>query len=151
MEPNSTFKEVHRILRPGGVFCAYDCDWPPTLKSYKAEMAYRKFTKQVKAKGKEMQLYKAVNKWKKEEHMERLQNTKLFTYVKEIVVHNIEEGNAERLVGLALSQGSTSTVLKNGIKKEDLGFLEFAKTAEEELGSAPSKFYWSYRIRIAVK
>ncbi len=31
MEPESTFIEVARILRPGGVFAAYDYDRPPTV------------------------------------------------------------------------------------------------------------------------
>jgi ubiquinone/menaquinone biosynthesis C-methylase UbiE len=39
MEPNDTFAEVARILRDGGVFAAYDCDWPPTLNA-EAEQAY---------------------------------------------------------------------------------------------------------------
>jgi len=29
MEPEPTFAEIARILRPGGVFAAIDCDWPP--------------------------------------------------------------------------------------------------------------------------
>ena len=29
MEPDATFAEVARILRPGGVFAAVDADWPP--------------------------------------------------------------------------------------------------------------------------
>ena len=28
MEPGATFAEIARILRPGGVFAAVDCDWP---------------------------------------------------------------------------------------------------------------------------
>ena len=31
MEPEPTFAEVARILRPGGVFAAYDYDWPPVV------------------------------------------------------------------------------------------------------------------------
>src|SRR5690606_15398774 len=31
MEPEPTFAEMARILRPGGVFAAFDCDWPPTM------------------------------------------------------------------------------------------------------------------------
>jgi ubiquinone/menaquinone biosynthesis C-methylase UbiE len=30
MEPQSTLKEFARVLRPKGIFAAYDCDWPPT-------------------------------------------------------------------------------------------------------------------------
>jgi SAM-dependent methyltransferase len=31
MEPESTLAEVDRCLRPGGVFAAIDCDWPPVV------------------------------------------------------------------------------------------------------------------------
>ena len=31
MDPASTFVEVARLLRPGGVFAAIDCDWPPSV------------------------------------------------------------------------------------------------------------------------
>ena len=31
MEPEPTFAEAARILRPGGVFAAYDYDWPPVV------------------------------------------------------------------------------------------------------------------------
>jgi ubiquinone/menaquinone biosynthesis C-methylase UbiE len=31
MEPTSTLAEIARILRPGGLFAAYDYDWPPAL------------------------------------------------------------------------------------------------------------------------
>ena len=37
MEPVSTFAEVARILRPGGVFAAIDSDWPPLIGDADAE------------------------------------------------------------------------------------------------------------------
>jgi SAM-dependent methyltransferase len=40
MEPSSTFAEVARILRPGGVFAALDCDWPPSIGNAAAEQAW---------------------------------------------------------------------------------------------------------------
>lgn len=40
MEPASTFAEVARILRPGGVFAAIDCDWPPSVGDARAEQAW---------------------------------------------------------------------------------------------------------------
>ena len=40
MEPSSTFDEVARILRPGGVFVALDCDWPPSVGVAAAEQAW---------------------------------------------------------------------------------------------------------------
>jgi SAM-dependent methyltransferase len=40
MDPASTFEEVARILRPGGVFAALDCDWPPSVGNSTAEQAW---------------------------------------------------------------------------------------------------------------
>jgi hypothetical protein len=91
MEPTSTFKEVARILKPGGVFVAIDCDWPPTLKSWKAEKAYRDFVKGSKKKGEAMNLFKDVQKWQKEEHLERIEASGQFSYCKQIMVHNQEQ------------------------------------------------------------
>jgi len=52
MEPEGTFKEVARILKKGGIFAAFDCDWPPTTKDWRADQAYITFEKQVKKLGK---------------------------------------------------------------------------------------------------
>jgi ubiquinone/menaquinone biosynthesis C-methylase UbiE len=40
MDPTSTFVEVGRLLRPGGVFAAIDCDWPPSVGDARAEQAW---------------------------------------------------------------------------------------------------------------
>jgi len=40
MEPASTFAEVARVLRPGGVFAAVDADWPPVSGVAAAEAAW---------------------------------------------------------------------------------------------------------------
>ena len=40
MEPTTTFGEATRLLRPGGVFAALDCDWPPSVGDARAEQAW---------------------------------------------------------------------------------------------------------------
>jgi SAM-dependent methyltransferase len=40
MDPRPTFAEVARILRPGEVFVALDCDWPPNVGNWHAEAAW---------------------------------------------------------------------------------------------------------------
>jgi len=40
MEPTATLAEIARILRPGGLFAAYDYDWPPTLR-WELERVYQ--------------------------------------------------------------------------------------------------------------
>eukprot|EP00026_Physarum_polycephalum_P006995 Phypoly_transcript_07048.p1 GENE.Phypoly_transcript_07048~~Phypoly_transcript_07048.p1 ORF type:complete len:197 (+),score=18.96 Phypoly_transcript_07048:75-665(+) len=67
MEPTATFKEIQRLLRPGGVFAAFDCDWPPVINS-EAENIYTSFLEGVDALGSKDNAFEGVNKCKKEEH-----------------------------------------------------------------------------------
>ena len=48
MEPASTLAEVRRLLRPGGVFAAIDCDWPPTSGDVDADEAWAESRKTVR-------------------------------------------------------------------------------------------------------
>src|SRR5258705_11021165 len=58
MEPESTFAEIARILRPSGVFPAYDCDWPPTF-SWPVEQAHSARNAQAPAPEQAHQLTRA--------------------------------------------------------------------------------------------
>ncbi len=49
MEPIGTLAEVARLLRPGGVFAAIDCDFPPSVGSAEAEAAWNACRARVKA------------------------------------------------------------------------------------------------------
>ena len=48
MEPDPTFREVVRILRPGGVFAVIDCDWPPVVGDHRAERAWDDCRRQIR-------------------------------------------------------------------------------------------------------
>ena len=48
MEPVSTFTEVARILRPGGVFAAVDADWPPVTGVVRAERAWAELHRRIR-------------------------------------------------------------------------------------------------------
>jgi hypothetical protein len=71
--------------------------------------------------------------------------------VKEILVHSIEAGSAERLVGLCRSQGSVSTLLKHGVTEEEIGLDSLKTVAERTLGDGTVPWYWSYRVRVALR
>lgn len=150
MEPNGTLAEVARILRDGGVFAAYDCDWPPTLNA-EAEQAYDAC--RAKAEGLERlrRLAPEVVKWSKSGHLERIRQSGRFRYVKEVVLHHVESGGAQRLVGLALSQGEIATLLKHGIGEDEIGITVLREAARRALGDAIVPWYWSYRLRIGLK
>ena len=48
MDPTPTFSEVARLLRPGGVFVAIDCDWPPVVGDAQAEHAWDTCRRQIR-------------------------------------------------------------------------------------------------------
>jgi SAM-dependent methyltransferase len=48
MDPDATFAEVARVLRPGGMFVALDCDWPPSVGDAVAEQAWARCRGRVK-------------------------------------------------------------------------------------------------------
>src|SRR5204862_107174 len=66
MDPEPTFAEVARILRSGGVFAAYDCDWPPTV-HWEAEVAYQETIRRAEAIGRERGFFSGVRRWDKTE------------------------------------------------------------------------------------
>jgi SAM-dependent methyltransferase len=150
MEPEPTFAEAARILRMGGVFAAYDCDWPPTVR-WEAEAAYNSFVANAEAIGESRGWYKGLVKWAKEQHLARMEASGHFRHLKEIVLHHLEMGNAGRFIGLALSQGSVAALFKRGISEEEVGLDLFRAVCERTIGSQPIPWYFSYRVRLGIK
>lgn len=149
MEPAPTFAEIARILRPGGVFAAYDCDWPPTF-DWRAELAYRACMDQAVAAGQARGLSRDVHAWDKSQHLERMRASGHFGFTKEILLHHVEQGGAERLVGLALSQGQIATLLKAGATEEQIGIAGLRAAARAALGDAIVPWYFGYRVRLGI-
>jgi ubiquinone/menaquinone biosynthesis C-methylase UbiE len=150
MEPQATFEEAARILLPGGVFAAYDCDWPPTTGTWQAEAAYNACMHQVQALEKTLEATPPIKRWDKHEHLARMQASRCFRFTKEIGVHHIDTGSAERLVGLLLSQGGVMTLLKSGFTETQLGLDRFRETVNQALGTGTHTWYWSYRVRMGI-
>jgi ubiquinone/menaquinone biosynthesis C-methylase UbiE len=150
MEPLATFREAARILRPGGVFVATDYDWPPTTSAWEADAAYEACMSRVQELGKQHVMAHPLQQWDKAQHLSRMRESGCFRYVKEMVLHHVDAGNAERLVGLLLSQGSVMTLLKAGLREEQLGIDAFRAVAVRTLGEIPQPWYWSARVRSGV-
>ena len=74
MEPEPTFAEVARILRPGGLFVAYDYDWPPTV-HWEVEQAYHNVIARFRRIRAERAIDRGVKSWPKEEHLTRMQES----------------------------------------------------------------------------
>ena len=150
MEPKGTFAEIARLLRPGGVFAAIDNDWPVVV-DWEAEQLDVAFGDRYEPLVEKYSYAKDVRRWNKDGHLARMTESGYFRYTREIAVHNVESGDAERLVGLAVSQGSVQTLIKNGANVDELGLAAFRAEVERILGDKPHPFYFTYRMRIGVK
>jgi ubiquinone/menaquinone biosynthesis C-methylase UbiE len=150
MDPKATFTEAARILRPGGLFAAVDCDWPPVTPSWQVDAAYTEFMIHVSAVERQRHLSEGLQRWSKDRHLERMQASGRFRLTREIAVHSVEAGTADRYIGLALSQGGLQTVLKAGISQEEIGLDRFGATAHRLLGDVPKPWYFTYRVRIGI-
>ena len=88
MEPFSTLEEIARCLIPGGVFAAYDCDWPIPLQQ---DIEFRYNCLIAKAEDVLSQLVpedEQPHKWDKAGHLARIQASGWFSFSREIVFHS---------------------------------------------------------------
>ncbi len=147
----ATFIESARILRVGGVFAAYDCDWPPTTSHWETDEAFMLLMARVHQLESEHRTAAEVQRWLKHQHLDRMRASGCFRFTKEIVLHHAEMGNAERLVGMARSQGGLMGLLKRGLTEAEIGLDALRTLAESRLGGEPKPWLFSYRVRIGIK
>lgn len=143
MEPGPTLAEIARILRPGGVLAAYEYRWL-LLASPAAKAAFEDVFERKNSLWAERGLIEARSRWPVTR--ERLEESGRFRFTAETSVHGIEHGNADRLVGFVLSEGSTTTLLEAGITEEELGLDRLRTIAAAELGRESTPWYLGYRV-----
>jgi SAM-dependent methyltransferase len=146
MEPEPTLTEVARILRPGGVFAAYDYDWPPVC-DWEVEQAFGEMLHRVwKARGIPKKL-----RYDKSEHLDRMAASGHFRFTREVVLHSRERGSAKRIVGMALSLGPLVVLLEEGKTEEEMGVAQLREVAAKAFGGREVDWFMSYRARVGVK
>lgn len=151
MDPQPTLKEFARILKPGGVFAAYDCDWPPTFNK-DIEESYRKIIAFADTRVSQLSLEeKRAYKWNKEEHLQQIRQSGLFSFSKEIVFHHWEMCDANRYTNIALSQGGLQTALKLGEKELPALVNKFRTQVEKAFDGKSQEVLFSYRMRLGIK
>lgn len=151
MNPETTLNEVSRILKEGGVFAVYDCDWPPVC-NWKAEFEYAKlFEKVSEIESRHTDIQSHSVKFDKESHLANIKNSRFFRYVREIVFSNTETCNAERFIGIALSQGGLQSIIKSNADEISPSILAFTERIEDVFGTSEFEIDFCYRMRIGVK
>jgi hypothetical protein len=136
--------EISRILRPGGVFCAYNYfrlqlpDWAATTAF---EHLQQRKGALIRTSGHKRPAFPAKP--------EELEAGGHFHAVRDSVLHSVEEGDGERLLGFALSEGSNRMLLEQGATEEELGLdrLRDACAAVRE----PVPWWIGYRIWLCLR
>ena len=145
MEPEPTLAEVARILRPGGLFAAYDYDWPP-VGHWEVEEAFIELRRRVSAHFGGCSL-----KNEKEGQLDRIAESGHFRFVREALVHGRLRAGADRIVGMAFSLGPLTVALENGVSEDELGLTQLRAVAARALGEGDSEWFMCYRVRLGVK
>jgi SAM-dependent methyltransferase len=138
--------EIARLLRPGGVLAAYDCDWPPCI-DWETEAAYAAAMERIAG----LAAARGLNPpHAGKDHLRRIRRSGLFRYAAEIAVHGREQGDAARIVAIALSQGGAVALLAAGVTEQELGLATLREVAARRL-ARPRTMWWTYRARLAVR
>ncbi|MEM9919209.1 MAG: class I SAM-dependent methyltransferase [Bacteroidota bacterium] len=149
MEPVNTLREVHRLLKKGGVFAVYDCAWPPSF-HWEAEMAYRTLFLTIEQLTSTLE-QPLAHKWTKDSHLTNLHNSAHFRYVKKGLYHKTEQGGTEQFIGIALSQGGLQALLNKGFSAEEIGLSKFLDAMERFAEHTPAPLGFHYTAFFAIK
>jgi SAM-dependent methyltransferase len=145
MRPERVFPEIGRILRPGGVFCAYEY-FTLVTPLWEPEEAFARLRQRTRDLRKERGL-DDVASWPVSR--DRLVESGAFRHTRELVLHNVETGDGVRLVGFALSEGSLRTLLTAGVTEDEVGLTRLRQTAAAMREPVP---WWiGYRVWLGLR
>lgn len=150
MEPKPTLAEAARILRPDGVFAAYDYDYPPFVHP-EIDAAYREHLLRRARLRDEHGFEAGWTRLPKVGHLERMWESGHFRYARELVLHDELEGGAEELLGFAHSLGLVPELRALGATDEELGLEALEATVRRILGDRRVPLVFGYRVRLGVK
>jgi SAM-dependent methyltransferase len=150
MEPSVTLAEIARILRPGGIFAAYDYSWPPTI-SWELEQVFQEVDEGFEHLMQERGAGEQVPGWSKEQHLERMRESGHFRFTREFVLHHCEQGDATRFIGLILSSGYNYQLKRGTVTEQEIELDRLKQAALDYIGSEPIPWYFSYRVRLGIR
>jgi ubiquinone/menaquinone biosynthesis C-methylase UbiE len=147
MEPTTTLAEIARILRPGGLFAAYDYDSPPAI-HWELDRLAQEGSLRLVALIQERGLAHSLKIWPKNKSLDPLRECAHFRFTREVLLHHIEQGNAARFLEMM-----QSNALSNQFQftEQESGFDRLRQAAPQHIGSEPIPWYFSYRVRIGIK
>ncbi len=149
MEPAATLAEIARILRPGGLFAAYDYSWPPIV-SWELEQVFQEVDERFERLTQARRTGQ-VPMWPKEQHLDRMRKSGHFRVTRELLLHHREQGDAARFIGLILTSGYSYQLKQGTVTEQEIDLDRLKRAAQQYIGATPIPWYFSYRVRIGIK
>lgn len=148
MDPAATFAEVGRILRPGGVFAAYDYDAAPAIHPEidAAHEAVLDRAQELRRDTGVLAPWAPRHHVHKDEHLANMRASGAFRYVRDLQAHSVEDGDADRLLGMIRSFGGVAMH-----EHEELGLDRLEAVARRILGDRTVPFWFGYRVRLGIR
>jgi len=150
MEPASTLAEVGRVLRPGGVFAAYDYKSASATGLAELDEAVVATSRRIYRLDLEHNLKKDARFHPKAGHEQALRESGVFRMTRELLLHSEERTTAERLIGGFTTLGALQILRGKGISDEDLGVADLVETARRLLGDGEIPIVVSYVVHLGV-
>lgn len=150
MEPEPVLAEAARLLRPGGVFAAYDYDVPPVIQP-DVDEAFSELLAARRAARERLDLFAGQRTWPKNRHLERIQASGRFRITRELVCHGWEEADAARVAGMARSLGGPENLFGDAAPEVSEAYERLVETAKRILGERTWPMLLCFRIRAGIK
>lgn len=147
MEPTATLAEIARILRPGGLFAAYDYDSPPAT-HWELDRLALEVTARIVGLIRERGLAPTFKIWPKNKSLEPLRECGHFRFIREVLLHHVEQGDATRFLEMTRSSAFSNQFQ---FADQEIGLDRLTQAAFQYIGTEPIPWYVSYRVRIGVK
>jgi SAM-dependent methyltransferase len=141
--------EAARILRPAGVFAAYDYDMPPVVHPE----VDRVFTEHLRLRRHFRDVHEVAAGWTrtpKSDHLAAIRESGHFAFARELVLHDEGEAGADDVLGLAQSLGLVPELRALGVTEEELGLTRLEETTRRVLGGRRLPWLIGYRVRLGV-
>lgn len=147
MEPTATLAEIARILRPGGLFAVYDYDLPPVI-HWELDQLVMETSMRLVQLVRQRGLPQNMKIWPKDKQLDAMRESGHFRFVREVVLHHIEEGDATRFVEMMQSNAFSGQFQ---FTEQETGFDRLRSVALQSLGSGSIPWYIGYRVRVGVR
>jgi hypothetical protein len=128
---------------------SYDYDWPPVVDP-ELDEAFKAYQERRRQARRAHGIQRGADRWTKEKHLERMRASGRFRFCRELVLHSIEEGNAQRIGGFTRSLGLPVGDLSDDELERELRVDVLEDVARRVLGDRTVPVLFCYRARIAV-